>query len=506
MGQQNYWTRRIKRRGVLAGAGSASLGVIAVGLVGCGDDDDEESDATATGTSTGTSQATGTATQTTSAGTPKKGGISVTQSANVYETVDIHRTVASPVIQVLAGVQSKVLRFANANTGDLTGDLAEEWETPDATAVVLTLREGVTWHDAGPGASNPAAASGRALTAEDIKYNIERQKAGLLADGTPGSFGRKNYWANVVSIDTPDEKTVRLTLASPNAAFVQGLANEFNMIVQRELIESVEPTATEISADKVIGTGPFILTEWLPGRSISAVANPKYFLDSNPYLEGMRWIQTFEDPTAYRIAFEQKDVDSFTDPDPSVVDAVYKANEDNTNVRISGVANTVAIYLPSTVAPWTDNRLIRAINLAADRRQLIQQLHNGLGKVSGPVSWLQETWAIPEDELSGFGGYKTAREADLQEANALWTEAGGPDLGEITWVVPDTWASRAGWGATPELIAEMFNKAFGTTQFKARSARRHGCFLQLDLPRKHLGRIRARPHRRQAGRSAEPYR
>ena len=60
----------------------------------------------------------------------KHGGSIIEQSANVYETYDAQRTVAAPVLQVLANDQSKLLRFENPNTGVLTGDLAEGWELP----------------------------------------------------------------------------------------------------------------------------------------------------------------------------------------------------------------------------------------------------------------------------------------------------------------------------------------------------------------------------------------
>ncbi len=458
-----YWERfnqtRRSRRRFLTGTAAAGMGAVGLGLVGCGDDDDDDADTPGGGATAAP----------TSAAAPKAGGITVTQSANVYETVDPHRTVASPVLQVLAGVQSKILRFSNPNKGELVADLAETWETPETDTVVLNIRTGVKWHSQGPGAANPAAAGGRELTAEDIVYNIERQKAGLLADGTAASFGRKSFWSKV-SRATIAGNAITLKLAAPDATFIQGLANEFNQIVQRELIEAVEPTATEISADKVIGTGPYILTEWVPGRTISAVRNPDYFLTDRPYLDAQRWIQTFEDPTAYRIAFEQKQADSFTDPDPQSVIAIHEANKDTTSLRYAGVANTVAIYLPHTQAPWTDVKLVKAIHLAADRRQVIQQLHNGLGKVSGPVSWLQEEWAISQEDLESTPGYRLQRDEDLAEANALWAAAGGPALGDITWVVPETWASRAGWGSTPEIISAMFNKAFNTTQFKGKTA------------------------------------
>ncbi len=478
--KENYWTRSAKRaanrRQFLGGAAAAGVGAASLGLVGCGGDDEEPasstSPTTASTTAPGSSPAAGTS-PTTAAPTgaqPKKGGYNVVQSSNVYETVDPHRTVASPVLQVLGRVQSKLLYFTNPNTGELAGDLAESWQTPDANTVILKMRQGVKWHSAGPGASNPAAKSGRALTTDDILYNINRQKAGLLADGTAASFGRKSYWGNVDKIEATDASTIKMTLAKPSAAFVQGLANEFNLIVQKELTEAVEGKHTEINADKVIGTGANILTEWVPGKTISAVRNPDYFLKDKPYLDGTHWIQTFEDPTAYRIAFEQKQADAFTDPDPGVVTALNTSKKAETYLRYQGVANTVAIYLPSTQAPWNDPRLVKAIHLAADRRQLIQQLHNGLGKSSGPVSWLQEAWAISQKDLDALPGYRADKAADLAEAKKLWDAAGGKDVGDITWVVPDTWASRAAWSATPEILATMFNKAFGTTQFKGKTA------------------------------------
>jgi ABC-type transport system substrate-binding protein len=171
----NYWMRygraRVSRRRFAGGVLGAGAGVAALAAVGCGDDDDEPSSPAGSASAAATTAAPATATK----AVAKRGGISVTQSANVYETVDPHRTVASPVLQVLAGVQSKILRFSNPNTGEVVGDLAEKWESPDPQTVVLSIRQGVTWHSKGPGAANPAAKGGRALTAQDIVYNIERQ-------------------------------------------------------------------------------------------------------------------------------------------------------------------------------------------------------------------------------------------------------------------------------------------------------------------------------------------
>lgn len=505
MSERSYWQRmsrkRMSRRGILRASARAGVGAAGLALVGCGDDDDDsavtqvqqqaQQDAQQQAMQqqqqqamqqeqaeqqaaqqqaqeqTAQEQAEQQAAQQQAMVSEKKyGGSIIEQSANVYETYDAQRTVASPVLQVLANVQSKLLRFENPNTGVLTGDLAEAWETPDATTVMLHLRPGVTWHNYGPGANHPAAAPGRALTAEDIVWNIDRQRTKLLTNGEEAAnFGRSSYWNAIDTIDV-DEASVRLNLQEGDATFVQGLANEFNLINQPELVGSTEDQYTEVDSGKVIGTGPFILTRWDPGEGISAVQNPDYFLLPNkPYLDARVWVQTFQDPNAYRIAFEQKQVDYMSDPDPNTILAIHDSLVDETYLTFQGVANTVAIFTPSNKAPWNDLRLTRAIDLAINRRQLIQQLHNGLGKVSGPVTWMQEAWAIPQEDLETYPGYRIDKEQDIVEARALWDAAGGSDLGQIDWVTSELWASRAAWSATPGIIAEMFNQAFDTDQF-----------------------------------------
>ena len=444
MSEHGYWTRqRVSRRSMLRGAVVGSAGLAGAALIGCDGDRNDGGGASA--------------------------GIRSAVAANVYDSVDGHQAAASPAVAVLNRAQSKLLRFSNPNTGELVGDLAASWELASPTEVVLNIRDGVTWHDTGPGARHPAAKPGAPLTTEDIVWNIERQKAGFYADGaTEGSFLRKSYWQKVESIDT-DGRSIKLTLTGPDATFVQGLANEFNTISQKELTEAVEVDFADISADKVLGTGPYILTEWRPGERVSGVRNPNYYNPDQPLVDGFVWGQAFEDPTAYRIGWEQKQIDSFSDPDPSTTLAIHDGQADLTYLKYAGVPNTVAAYTNPARAPFNDNRAVRAVDLALNRRQLIQQLHNGLGKVSGPVPWLQEAWALPQEEFDELPGYRadgTGREADVAEANKLWRAADGADAGQIDWVVMENWAARAGWGITPELVARIFNDALGTDQFR----------------------------------------
>ena len=502
MSETTYWQRmgrrRLSRRGLLSASARAGVGAAGLALVGCGDDDDDDAQPAAATTTQQAQQqdqaaqqqaqvveqqeqpaaqqaqqqamqqqaAQQQATQQAMVGGKQYGGSIIEQSANVYETWDPQRTVASPVLQVLSRVQSKLLRFQNPNSGELVGDLAESWETPDATTIVLNLRPGVAWHNYGPGASNPAAAAGRALSTQDIVWNIDRQRNKMLASGEESAdFGRSAYWAGTDTMDQVDN-SVTLNLTEPDATYLQGLANEFNLINQPELVSASEDKHTEIDPANVIGTGPYVLTRWDPGEGISAVKNPDFYdLPTRPYLDAWVWVQTFQDPNAYRIAFEQKQVDYMSDPDPNTILAIHDDRQDETYLTYQGVANTVAIFTPSNKEPWNDLRLTRAIDIGINRRQLIQQLHNGFGKVSGPVTWMQEAWAIPQEDLETTPGYRIDRDADIQEARALWNAAGGPEIGQIDWVTSELWAARAAWSATPGIIAEMFNQTFDTDQF-----------------------------------------
>jgi ABC-type transport system substrate-binding protein len=106
--------------------------------------------------------------------------------------------------------------------------------------------------------------------------------------------------------------------------------------------------------------------------------------------------------------------------------------------------------------------------MAVDRRAMIQTFHQGLGQVSGPVSWLQEGYALKPDDLIKKPGYRTDRDLEIKEARALWAAGGGPALGDIDIHFIDIWA--ANWPDTSQVLIKMFNDNLGVTQFKSTKA------------------------------------
>jgi len=445
---------RLSRRRLVGGAAAAGVGAAALGLVGCGDDDDG-------GKTSPTTAPAGTAAPgaTTAAGPqPVDGGIwRGTLGATQFDKVDIHRASRDEVGWLSNSVLSKIVRFSNADTGDLEGDLAEKWETPDSQTYTFNMRKGVKWQDT-------PLTKGRAVTSADIKWHIERQQAGKLLDGTSPLFRFTSSYAGI-KVETPDEYTVKLTLPKPSAPFLMRLAADNASVPNREATEKFEPTAETLTEEAMPATGFYTLKQWRGGKDIILQKNPNYWDKGLPHFDGGIYVVgLFQDPNANRLAFEQKQVEAWGAPDPSVTKSVIDANKDRMYEVNTGVTNTVLMHL-NVNKQFKDNRLVRAVNMAVDRRAIIQSLHQGLGQVSGFVPWLQEGFAIKPDDLIKLPGYRVDRATEIKEAKELWAAGGGPALGEVDIKIEASWAAI--WPDTYQLIAKMFNDVFGGSQFKS---------------------------------------
>jgi len=456
---RNYWVRRmganrISRRRIVGGAAVFGVGAATLGLVGCGDDDDGGK-----GSPTAASGGTATAgSPTAAAAQPVAGGIwRATLGATQFDKVDIHRANRDEVGWLSNSILSKIVRFKNGDTGDLEGDLAEKWETADAQTYILNMRKGVKWQ-------NTPLTKGRAVTSADIKWHIERQQAGKLLDGSAPLFRYTSDFAGI-KVETPDESTVKLTLPSPNGVFLSRMAAFNASVPNREATEKFEPTAETITEEAMPATGAYMLKQWRGGKDTILQKNPDHWEKGVPYFDGGIYVTgLFQDPNANRLAFEQKQVEAWGAPDASVTKSVIDANKDRMHEILTGVSNTVLLHL-NVHKQFKDPRLVKAMNMAVDRRALIQALHQGLGSPSGPVPWLQEGFAMKPADLIKLPGFRVDRAIEMKEARELWNAGGGPALGDVDIKVEASWAAL--WPDSYQIVAKMFNDSLGVSQFKS---------------------------------------
>src|SRR6185503_16146464 len=142
---------------------------------------------------------------------------------------------------------SRLLRYragAAVKPGSLVieGDLAESWTQPSETTYVFKLRRGVRFHPKPP-------VNGRELTAEDVRYTVERF---LTVKGNPSAHMLKS----VERVEAVDGYTVKFTLKEPFVWFLEMLASPmFTAIVAREAVEAFGDLK---KPESVVGTGPWM--------------------------------------------------------------------------------------------------------------------------------------------------------------------------------------------------------------------------------------------------------
>ena len=465
MSQDNYWLRRaqtssVTRRRFVGGAAMAGVGAAGLGLVGCGDD---STTSTPTKAPTGNTAAAGASPSAApAAAAAVDGGISqgIWLGGSQFDSTDVHRNFRDETSWLSNYILNKLVRYSNPDKGEIEGDLAERWETPDSQTYTFSLRKDVKWQDT-------PLTKGRGLTAQDIKWHIERQAAGKLVNGTEVPFRQQSIYSGI-KVETPDDYTVKLTLPKPNGTFLFRLSSYFSTVPNREATEKFEGSHNTINEEAMPATGAYTLRQWQANKDIHVKKNPLNFRKGEPHYDGMILpVGLFADPTAARLAFEQKQIDYWSAPDASLTKSLIDKNKDAMYEVLTGVGNTVFLALNMNTQ-FKDVRLVKAMNMAVDRRLMIQTFHQGLGQVSGPVTWLQEGFAIKPDDLIKLPGYRVDRALEIKEARELWAAGGGPALGEVDIRFVDIWA--ANWPDTSQVLVKMFNDAFGTTQFKSTKA------------------------------------
>ncbi len=448
----SYWQsvmrRRLSRRRLLAGATAAGAGLTAAGLTACGGDDGEPTPATGSPAASPVPGASPTAASGAlqPVGTP--GGVVrwYSYESIPLDTLDPHQTQIGPTYDLHAALFSKVLQYDDAYAGLIGTDLAESLpEIVDELTYIVKIRPGATFHDTPAIRENLKDIApdlpGRELTAEDVKYSIERQ----VNPDSPKSalYYRASQWESVDKIEIVDTYTLRITTKRPTGPFIHYLADSNAFIVAKELVDAGDEM-NDIKRN--VGTGPFITENYVPLQVSRSVRNPTWFarddladqgLPNRPLLDAYEAYFYAGDYTAMEAAFRDKQVDVFGTDDPALMTTI--GNElglEMTEAPSTGYINTRVLVADSEAAttPFKDLRLRKAIHLAVDRNRMGQQMLKGGFYLVGPVSAFVRKWGLPLSELTQKPGYRFGtdeRAEDVAEAKKLWEAAGGSAVGKV---------------------------------------------------------------------------
>ncbi|MFC1921051.1 ABC transporter substrate-binding protein [Chloroflexota bacterium] len=306
-----------------------------------------------------------------------------------------------------------------------TGALAESWELPDDETIIYHIRQGVYWQ-------NKAPVNGREYTAEDAAYSINRN-FDTSTSYLYGAYTRPGN--NPVSITATDKYTVEVKCDTALGLMVL-VCGDFQWSWPKEMIDLHGDMKDWKNS---CGTGPFLLTDYVPGSALTYERNPNYFMkdplhpqNQLPYLDGVKYL-IISDRSTQHAALRTGKVDSM--PSIALEDAELLLEQTDLQYTESHVVRSIAFRIDKPELPFADVKVRQAMALSIDRDELIEDLYGGKAvKYSYPYLPKPDylPYYVPYDELTDLA--KDAFRYDVDKAKALLDEAGYPD-GFITSVI-----------------------------------------------------------------------
>ena len=316
---------------------------------------------------------------------------------------------------VYANVFEGLTRFQA--DGSIAPGLAESWEiSDDGLIYTFKLHSGVTFHD------------GTALTAEDVKFSLDRARA---EDSTNA---QKALFAGIADVAVIDDTTVQISLASPNGGFLRNLAWGDAVIVAPE---SVEQAATA-----PVGTGPFRFSDWVQGDRVELVRNDDYWGDAVALEKAT--FKFISDPTAAFAAMMAGDIDAFPGyPAPETL--IQFEADPRFELMIGSTEGETILSTNNKAEALSDLRVRQALAHAIDRQEIVDGAMFGYGTPIGTH------FAPHHPDYVDL----TAQSAhDPDKARALLAEAGyGDGLTLSLKLPPPSYARRGG-----EIIAAQLRE------------------------------------------------
>jgi peptide/nickel transport system substrate-binding protein len=327
---------------------------------------------------------------------------------------DGHRETTFALIHPIAPFYSLLIRVKPDEpykSGNFECDLCTEMPKPTDGGKTYTfqIRKGVKFSD------------GSDLTAKDIVATFNK----IIFPPKGVASARKAFFIAVKSVSAPDDYTVVFNLKYPSGAFIPALANPFNFIYAKKILDK----DMHWYEKNVMGSGPFIWDGREAGAYIKGKRNPHYYHKGRPYLDGFQAI--FAKKQSLRVQAIQGDraAIEFRGFPPKARDDLVRALGKKITVQESNW-NCVLIVTPnSQKKPFDDVRVRRALTLAIDRWGGSKYLSNiAIVKAVGGVAFPGHPLAATKEELQQLAGYWPDINKSRAEARKLLKEAGQEHL------------------------------------------------------------------------------
>ncbi|MFY1709142.1 ABC transporter substrate-binding protein [Tritonibacter scottomollicae] len=292
------------------------------------------------------------------------------------------------------------LIYRDPKTNEYIGNLATSWEWIDDTTLELKLREGVTFHNGEP------------FNADDVVYTVN-----YVAKEENGVKTQRNVnWMK--SAEKVDDYTVRILLKDKFPAAIEFLSGPVSMY-PNEYYAEAGPSGMGL---KPVGTGPYKVTDVVPGQHFVLEKNENYH--DSP--KGQPEIDKIDIRTIPDVNTQMAELFSGS------LDLIWQVPADQAEKLAEMGQFTVANestmrvgYLQMDSAgrsgednPFTNAKVREAVNYAINREELVEALLQGASQVINTPCFPSQFGCVQD---------VTTYDYNPEKAKELLTEAGYPD-------------------------------------------------------------------------------
>ena len=356
---------------------------------------------------------------------------------------------------------NRLSQFERGGTAVEPG-LATRWDvSPDNLTWTFHLRDGVKFH------TTPYFKPTRDFNADDVLFTFNR----MLDKDMPFRkvyptefpyFTDMGMDKNIAKVEKIDDKTVKFTLNSVDAAFIQNMAMHFASIQSAEYADKLlkEGKPADIN-QKPIGTGPFVFKSYQKDSNIRYTGNKDYWKPEDVKIDNLIFAIT-TDPSVRIQKLKKNECQVTLFPRP----ADLKALGEDPNLKMPHQAGFNLGYIAYNVMdkikgsdepnPMAQLKVRQALDMSVNKQQIIDSVYQGAGQLAvgsmPPTQWSYDT-SIKDAPF------------DPEKAKALLKEAGVKEGTEITlWAMP----VQRPYNPNAKLMAEMLQSDWSKIGIKAK--------------------------------------
>lgn len=291
--------------------------------------------------------------------------------SNPIDSLDPHYINAGSYVTPSGLLEGLVLQDETGK--NVVPAIAEKWDTSgDGLTYTFHIRPEAKF------------SNGDSISAKDFEWTYKRLLTPTGAGGgntvgansykpSLGITGAQDHLAGTltdwskVGVRATDDKTLVITLESPNSAFLMGLTHVSMMLLHPP---SVQKSATGwMKPANWVGSGPFVPTSWVPTASMSMKPHEHYWDRKNVHLDQVD-VKVIGDSSAQLLAYRNNGVDVVDVGDGLI--SLY--NTDTTLMGQTQLAKGYSVHFYQTMfskhPASRDVRVRQALSLAIDRDKL----------------------------------------------------------------------------------------------------------------------------------------